>query len=160
MKLKLKLFFAKVKLTILSIIGKAEDYVEKFAPVAINFVDAIKTINESAAGDLIELIVTKVISGNADDIAIRAAREKLKKALPEVIEKMRLIMRLSQIEDTNLQLKSILEAIRMSDDEVQNYYFHNFAVLVVDKMADGHLSMSDSILIAEAYFRTIHHNEQ
>ena len=156
MKQSLKIFFAKVKLTILTIIGKAEDIVEKFGPVAIKFVDTIKTVNESAAGDLIELVVTKVITGNADDIAVRAAREKLKECLPEVVEKMRLIMRLSQIEDTNLQLKSIIEAIRLSDDEVQNYYYHNFAVLVLESISDRHLSMSDSIFIAEEYYKLIH----
>lgn len=156
MKLKLKVFFAKVKLTILSILAKAEDLIEKIAPVAINFVDAVKSINESAVGDFIELVVTKAISGNADDIVIRNLREKLKESLPDILEEMRLVLRLSQIEDNNLQLKAIIDAIQMSPDKTKDYYYHTFAIIVTERISDGHLSMSDSVFIAEQYFKLIH----
>ena len=62
---KLKVFFAEVKLFIVQLYSKADELIERIAPVAINVVEQIKTINESSTGDIIELIISKAIKGNA-----------------------------------------------------------------------------------------------
>ena len=128
---KLKVFFAKVELFIAQLWEKADELVERIAPVAINVVEQIKTINESSTGDIIELIISKAIKGNADDIAIKAIREQLRKRLPEVLEIMRLSMNIAKVDDANLQVKMILDAINMSPDAVKNAHYHAFCSLVI-----------------------------
>ena len=60
---KLKVFFAKVELFIAQMWAKADELVERIAPVAINVVEQIKQVNDSTAGDIIELIISKAIKG-------------------------------------------------------------------------------------------------
>ena len=116
-------------------------------------------MNESTAGDVIELIASKAIKGTADDIIIHQLREKLKEKLPEVIEIMRLAMNIASVEDKNLQVKQIIAAINLSPDEVKNMYYHTFAVLILEKISDGKLTWSESVMIAEYYYNKIYKGE-
>ena len=85
---KIKALFLEIKLFVLKIWDKADELVDLIAPVAINVVEQIKQVNESTAGDVIELIASKAIKGTADDIIIHQLREKLKTELPKVLEIM------------------------------------------------------------------------
>ena len=58
---KIKIILLKVKAFVLTIYDKADELVERIAPVAINVVEEIKKINETTTGDIIELIITKAI---------------------------------------------------------------------------------------------------
>ena len=155
---KIKALFAKVKLWILNIWDKADELIERIAPVAINVVEQIKTINESTTGDIIELIISKAIKGNADNLAIKAIREQLRKRLPEVIEIMRLSMNIAKVDDANLQVKMILDAINMSPDAVKNAHYHAFCSLVIEKISDGNLTWGESVIIAQYYYDNIYRN--
>ena len=158
MKLKLKLFFAKVELFIAQMWAKADELVERIAPVAINVVEEIKKINESTTGDIIELIISRVIKGNADDLAIKAIREQLRKRLPEVLEIMRLSMNIAKVDDANLQVKMILDAINMSPDAVKNAHYHTFCSMLLEKISDGKLTWGESVIIAQYYYDNIYRN--
>ena len=158
---KLKLFFAKVELFIAQMWAKADELVERIAPVAINVVEQIKTINESTTGDIIELIISKAIKGNADELIIRQVREQLRKQLPEVLEIMRTALNIAKVDDANLQVKMILEAINMSPDAVKNAHYHTFCSLVLEKISDGKLTWGESVIIAQYYYDNLYKkNEQ
>ena len=152
----LKQLFLKIKLFIIQIWDKADELVERITPIAINVVEQIKQVNESTAGDVIELIISKAIKGNADDLIIRQVREQLRKRLPEVLEIMRLSMNIAKVDDKNLQVKMILEAINMSPDAVKNAHYHTFCSLVLEKISDGKLTWSESVLLAEYYYNKIY----
>ena len=155
---KIKASFQKIKLFVLKIWDKADELVDLIAPVAINVVEQIKTVNESTAGDVIELIISKAIKGNADNLAIKAIREQLRKRLPEVIEIMRLSMNIAKVDDANLQVKMILDAINMSPDAVKNAHYHAFCSLVIEKISDGNLTWGESVIIAQYYYDNIYRN--
>ena len=152
----LKQHFLKIKLFIIQIWDKADELVERIAPIAINVVEQIKQVNESTTGDIIELIISKAIKGNADDLIIRQVREQLRKRLPEVLEIMRLSMNIAKVDDKNLQVKMILDAINMSPDEIRNAHYHTFCSLVLEKISDGKLTWSESVLLAEYYYNMIY----
>ena len=158
----LKQHFLKIKLFIIQIWDKADELVERIAPIAINVVEQIKQVNESTAGDVIELIISKAIKGKADDLAIKAIREQLRKRLPEVLEIMRLSMNIAKVDDANLQVKMILDAINMSPDAVKNAHYHTFCSLVLEKISDGKLTWGESVIIAQYYYDNIYKpkNEQ
>ena len=158
---KIKALFLKIKLFIVQLYSKADELIERIAPVAINVVEQIKTINETATGDIIELIISRVIKGNADDLAIKAIREQLRKRLPEVLEIMRLSMNIAKVDDANLQVKMILDAINMSPDAVKNAHYHAFCSLVIEKISDGNLTWGESVIIAQYYYDNLYKkNEQ
>ena len=152
----LKQHFLKIKLFIIQIWDKADELVERIAPIAINVVEQIKQVNKTTAGDVIELIISKAIKGNADDLIIRQVREQLRKQLPEVLEIMRLSMNIAKVDDKNLQVKMILDAINMSPDAVKNAHYHTFCSLVLEKISDGKLTWSESVLLAEYYYNKIY----
>ena len=155
---KIKALFLKIKLFIVQLYSKADELIERIAPVAINVVEQIKTINESTTGDIIELIISRAIKGNADDLAIKAIREQLRKRLPEVLEIMRLSMNIAKVDDANLQVKMILDAINMSPDAVKNAHYHAFCSLVIEKISDGNLTWGESVIIAQYYYDNIYRN--
>ena len=159
---KLNVFFAKVKLFIVQLYSKADELIERIAPVAINVVEQIKQVNDSTTGDIIELIISKAIKGNADDIAIKAIREQLRKRLPEVLEIMRLSMNIAKVDDKNLQVKLILDAINMSPDAIKNAHYHTFCSMLLEKISDGKLTWGESVIIAQYYYDNIYKpkNEQ
>ena len=156
---KIKALFLEIKLFVLKIWDKADELVDIIAPVAINVVEQIKTINESTAGDVIELITSKAIKGTADDIIIHQLREKLKTELPKVLEIMQTALNIAKVDDANLQVKQIIAAINLSPDEVKNVYYHTFAVLILEKISDGKLTWSESVMIAEYYYNKIYKGE-
>ena len=154
----LKQLFLKIKLFIIQIWDKADELVERIAPIAINVVEQIKQVNESTSGDVIELIISKAIKGNADNLIIRQVREQLRKRLPEVLEIMRLSMNIAKVDDKNLQVKMILDAINMSPDAVKNAHYHVFCSLVIEKISDGNLTWGESVIIAQYYYDNIYRN--
>ena len=156
---KIKALFLEIKLFVLKIWDKADELVDLIAPIAINVVEQIKQVNESTAGDVIELIISKAIKGNADNLIIRQVREQLRKRLPEVLEIMRLSMNIAKVDDKNLQVKMILDAINMSPDEIRNAYYHTFCVMILEKISDGKLTWSESVMIAEYYYNKIYKGE-
>ena len=155
---KIKALFLKIKLFIVQLYSKADELIERIAPVAINVVEQIKTINETATGDIIELIISRAIKGNADDLAIKAIREQLRKRLPEVLEIMRLSMNIAKVDDANLQVKMILDAINMSPDAVKNAHYHTFCSMLLEKISDGKLTWGESVIIAQYYYDNIYRN--
>ena len=159
---KSKALFLKIKLFIVQLYSKADELIERIAPIAINVVEQIKTINESSTGDIIELIISKAIKGDADDLIIRNLRAKLREKLPEVLEIMRLSMNIAKVDDANLQVKMILDAINLSPDAVKNAHYHAFCSLVIEKISDGKLTWDESVIIAQYYYDNIYKpkNEQ
>ena len=159
---KIKAIFYEVKAFVLTIYDKADELVERIAPVAINVVEEIKKINETTTGDIIELIITKAIKGEADDLIIRNLRVKLKEKLPEVIEVMRLALNIAKVDDKNLQAKMVLDAINFSPDQIKNAHYHTFCSMLIESISDGKLTWGESVIIAQYYYDNIYKpkNEQ
>ena len=158
---KLNALFLKIKLFIVQLYSKADELIERIAPVAINVVEQIKQVNDSTAGDIIELIISKAIKGDADDLIIRNLRAKLREKLPEVLEIMRLSMNIAKVDDKNLQVKMILDAINMSPDAVKNAHYHTFCSMLLEKISDGKLTWGESVILAQYYYDNLYKkNEQ
>lgn len=156
---KIKVIFLKVKASILNIWDRADEFVEHIAPIAVNVVEQIKLVNDTTAGDIIELIITKAIKGQADDIIVNQIRAKLKVKLPEVIEVMRLALSIAKVDDKNIQAKMVLDAINLSPDQIKNAHYHVFCSMLIESVSDGKLTWSESVMIAEYYYNKIYKGE-
>ena len=153
---KIKINFLKVKAFVLNIIDKADELVERIAPVAVKVVEQIKTINETTTGDIIELIITKAIKGEADDLIIRNLRVKLKEKLPEVIEVMRLALNIAKVDDKNLQAKMVLDAINFSPDQIKNAHYHTFCSMLIESISDGKLTWGESVILSQYVYDNLY----
>ena len=153
---KLKVFFAKVELFIAQLWAKTDELVERIAPIAVKVVEQIKTINETTTGDIIELIITKAIKGEADDLIIRNLRVKLKEKLPEVIEVMRLALNIAKVDDKNLQAKMVLDAINFSPDQIKNAHYHTFCSMLIESVSDGKLSWGESVILSQYVYDNLY----
>lgn len=154
--MKIKIFLAQIWAFVSSLWKKANDEVKKITPIAVGAVNALKTVNESFAGDIIETVLSAVIPGKVDDIVIHNIRVKLREILPKVIIQLNIANSISQIQDPNEQLKAIVVAINMSSDETKNVYYHSLCVLILQSLADGKLTWSESVQVAEFYYSNIY----
>lgn len=154
--MKLKLFLAQIWDFISGIWKKASNEVKKIAPIAVKSVEVLKSINESFAGDVIETVITSIIPGKADDVFIAMLRQKLRVILPKVILNLNIGNAIANIGDPKEQLKAIVLAINMSSDETKNIYYHSLCVLILEALADGKLSFSESVQISEYYYTNIY----
>ena len=153
---KIKINFLKVKAFVLDIWDKADELVERIAPIAVKVVEQIKTINETTTGDIIELIITKAIKGEADDLIIRNLRVKLKEKLPEVIEVMRLALNIAKVDDKNLQAKMVLDAINFSPEQVKNAHYHTFCSMLIESISDGKLTWGESVILSQYVYDNLY----
>lgn len=152
----MKNILKKIWLFLAKLWNSLDALIEKYAPIATKVVEAIKNVNESTTGDIIETILATVIPGNADDALIRAVREKLRKILPEIILKLNIATSVAEIQDPNEQLKAILAQINLSSDEAKNMYYHGLSALILQSLSDGKISWTESVQIAEYYYTNIY----
>lgn len=152
----MKNFLTKMWAFISKMWSKLDKIANKFAPIAINVVEAIKKVNESSTGDIIEFIVTTAIPGTKDDAVMKLVRKKLKDLLPKILLQMNVVQSISKIQDPNEQLKAILAAINVSSDEAKNAYYHSFAALILQALADKKLTWGESVYIVQYYFDNIY----
>ena len=122
-------------------------------PIAIAVVQAIKSFEESNKMDFVEFVVTTAIPGDADDKLVKKGREVVRQWLPKILLELKLVDSINNIEGIDAQLKAILAQLRLSSDETQNIINHGLATLIVEKLSDGQLSWSDSIVISEYYYK-------
>ena len=118
---------------------KVDELANKFCPIAINVVEAMKKVNEGTVGDVIEFIVTTAIPGNKDDIVVKALRGKLKLILPKIITQLTIVNSIAEIED-----------------ETKNALYHSFGALALEKLSDGKLSWSEAVQLTEWWYLNIY----
>ena len=128
--------------------------IKQIVPIAINVVEAVKSVNESLHGDAIEFILNQVLPETKDE-ALKMLRSKLSELLPKVLNSLVLINDISSIQDEQQKIKSIILAINFSDDAVKNAFYHSLSVLIIEALADGELTWSESVQIAEYYYKNI-----
>lgn len=149
MKNLLKKIWKGIKKAYDALVGKTKDLV----PVAIRIVNAIKEVMDGPVDDVILTIVKKSIPGEADDVLIDKIKSVVEKWLPKVLLELKLIDSIANIKDRNEQLKAILAQLKLSSDETRAILYHGLASMILEKLSDGELSWSDSVAIAEYYYK-------
>lgn len=125
---------------------------KRMVPIAINVVEGLKKVMDSPADDVILTIVKGAIPGNADDILIDKVHSVVKEWLPKVLLELYKVDTIAQLTDQNDQLHAILAQFKLSSDESKNIFYHGLCSLILEKLADGKIDWSESILISEYYF--------
>ena len=155
-KMGLKTILQAILAFISSIWRKTTDEVKIITPIAINIVNAVKSVNESFIGDVIEGVLKIAIPGDSEDKIIIQIRARLKEVLPKLILQLNLVDSIANISDTDEQLKAILGVINIAEDEKKRIFYHSLCSLIINSLADGKLTWSESVLIAEYYYTEVY----
>jgi len=131
---------------------------KRMVPIAINVVEGIKKVMDGPVDDIVLAVVKNAIHGSADDLLIDKVQAVVKEWLPKILLELKMVEGIAGIEDQNEQLQAILAQFKLSSDESKNIFYHGFCSLILEKLSDGKIDWSDSILISEYYFKNIHQN--
>ncbi len=149
----MKKLLKRVWAFIAGVFNRLEDETKKLVPVAINVVQGIKNVMDSPVDDVILTIIETAIPGEADDILIEKIKNVVKEWIPKILMDLKMVESIANIQDQNEQLKAILAQFKLSSDETKNIFYHGLSCLILEKLADGELSWSDTIAINEYYYK-------
>lgn len=152
LKKTIKGIWSKIKTFVTNLWSDVNKTADKLCPIAINVVDAIKTVNSSASGDVIELIISKLIPGSADDAIISLVRKWLTENLPKIATDLKIVNSISKIKDKNEQLKAICNAINVSNDETKNVIYHTLASKILEVLSDGKITWGEAVMLSQYYY--------
>lgn len=138
---RLDLFFKRT-------FSKISDEAKRLIPVGIAIVNKFKELLDSDVAD----IITSLIPSDLDD----KLKEKLREWLPLFLLKLDIANTTANIEDPNERLKAVLDMFKFSDIEERNDFYHKFGYRIIEFLADGNLSRSEAIILAETYYQFKH----
>lgn len=128
---------------------------KKLVPIAIGVVQAVKVVMENPTTDFILRIIKIAIPGDSDNKIIDFVTNKLKEELPKILVALSLSEAIANIEDPEEQVKAVLEKFKFSSDVQKDTFYHNLAFQVMEALADGKLTWSESITLSEYYYKGI-----
>lgn len=126
--------------------------VKVLVPIAINVVEGIKKVMDSPVDDIILSIIKTAIPGTADDVIIDQAKKILEEWIPKILLILYALDEINEISSKEEQLKYVLSHFKLANDDVKVSFYHNFATLILEKLADGKLTRSECIILTEYYY--------
>lgn len=120
------------------------DDAKKLLPIGIGIVNKFKELLDSQIAD----VITELIPSDIDD----KLKEKLREWLPRFLFKLDMANVTANIEDSNERLKAILGMFKFSDDEEKHDFYLKFGYRIIEFMADGDLSRTEAIVLAQTYY--------
>jgi hypothetical protein len=152
----MKKFLKKIWDGVKNIYHKLIGGTQKYVPIAINIVEAVKSVMATPVDDILAEIIKKSIPGGADDVLIDNIKNTVEKYIPLILIELQATEIISNIEDPKEQLKAIFDRIKVSSNETQNILWHGLASLLIEKLSDGRISWSDAVALSEYYFTNLY----
>ena len=146
-------FLRRLWATIANLFHNVEDEVKVLVPIAIRVVQGVKNVMDGPVDDVILTIVKAAIPGDADDVLIDKVHKTVETWIPKILLELNMVKAVADIEDTNEQLKAILDQLKLSSDETKNIFYHGIASLILEKLSDGKFDWTDATAVAEYYYQ-------
>lgn len=143
----IKTLWKKIVDWVKGVTNKADDFVVKYAPIAVNIVNWIKEFNESSAADIIESILQKVDTKyGAKYVAI--VRKWMEDNLPRIIDALGLASEVASYEKISDKIIAAQKAIKLLPENLNATMWTNLSALLANSLADdGKLSISEALAI-------------
>ena len=153
----MKKFFSnlwkKIKDLFVNVWEEADELTKKFVPVAVNVDQFVKNFNESATADLLEKLITSVIKGNKDDIAIAFVRGKLRTELPKILVALNVVKTVNEIKGIDKQILALVDYLKFSKDDAEyDAKCRTLAGMLVEAFKDGKITLGEAVKISEYYY--------
>ena len=143
---KIKEIWAKIVAWVKGVTSVADDFILKYAPIAVTVVNVIKEFNESDTMDLIEKILNTVGSKYGAKYIPRV-REWLEKNLPIVIDSLNLASGVAAGATLAEKIAAAREGIANLPIEIKATTWTSVASMLANSLADNKLSISEALAI-------------
>lgn len=144
---KIKALWAKIVAWIKGTSSKIDDFVIKYAPIAVTVVNAIKDFNESAAADVVEFILSTVDKKYGAKY-VPLVRKWLEENLPKIIDALNLASKVASGATLSEKIIAAQEAIKLLPESLNATMWANLSALLANSLADdGKLSISEALAI-------------
>jgi len=151
----MKRLLKKVKRFVIKLYKKLTGKLEEILPIVIHTIEGLKKITDTYTDEVLLEIIKKSIPGKADDVLIDKVHKAVVDYLPKLIFQLNLVYELNELDSVEYKLKVIMTYIKDMDKESKKMIYHGFASLLIDKMADGKLTWSESVHLSEYAYRRI-----
>ena len=143
----IKTLWKKIVDWVKGVTNKVDDFVVKYAPIAVNIVNWIKEFNESSAADIIESILQKVDTKyGAKYVAV--VRKWMEDNLPRIIDALGLASEVASCEKISDKIIAAQKAIKLLPESLNATMWTNLSALLANSLADdGKLSISEALAI-------------
>ena len=141
-KTKISAFLKKVWQGIAKAWDKLSDEVKVLVPIAIEVTNAVKEVIKegSFTGSLIDVILAKIkLPGDIDEKLLAKIRE----LIPELLLRLVIVKNISEIEDTNEQLKAILAEVKLYNNDQWQIFLDGFAKKFLEFASDGKVTWDE-----------------
>ena len=143
---KIKELWAKIVAWVKGASSAADDFILKYAPIAVTVVNVIKEFNESDTADLVERILTAVGSKYGAKY-IPMVREWLEKNLPIVIDSLNLASGVAAGATLADKIAAAREGIAKLPIEIKATTWPAVATMLANALGDNKLSISEALAI-------------
>jgi hypothetical protein len=143
--MNLQNFLAKIISTIKQLFSTIPADLQQAVHLAVLLAENLKALVDSPGVD----VLTALIPGPADDVAVAALRA----ALPKILTELKLIDRAAALTDPSQIAVAAAKVLSDLDPGVQSAFLHSIAALAAQVAADGQLSWSDAIYLVEWFYR-------
>lgn len=143
---KIKQLWSKIVAWIRGAAAKVDDFIIKYAPIAVTVVNSIKEFNESAAADVVEVILTNV-SEKYGKKYVPLVRKWLENNLPIIIDALNLASKVAEGATLSEKIIAAQEAIKLLPEGLAATTWANLSALLANALADEKLSISEALAI-------------
>ena len=143
---KIKELWAKIVAWVKGASNAVDNFILKYAPIAVTVVNVIKEFNESSTMDLVEEILNTV--GSKDGAKyIPLVRAWVEKNLPIVIDSLNLAGNVAASATISEKIAAAREGIAKLPVEIKASIWTSIATMLADSLADNKLSISEAFAI-------------
>lgn len=143
---KIKELWAKIVAWVKGASNAVDNFILKYAPIAVTVVNIIKEFNESSTMDLVEEILNTVGSKYGAKY-IPLVRAWLEKNLPIVIDSLNLAGNVAAGATISEKIAAAREGIAKLPVEIKASIWTSIATMLADSLADNKLSISEAFAI-------------
>ncbi len=143
---KIKELWAKIVAWVKGASNAVDNFILKYAPIAVTVVNVIKEFNESSTMDVVEEILNTVGSKYGAKY-IPLVRAWLEKNLPIVIDSLNLAGNVAAGATISEKIAAAREGIAKLPVEIKASIWTSIATMLADSLADNKLSISEAFAI-------------
>jgi len=143
---KIKELWAKIVAWVKGVGNKVDDFIVKYAPIAVTAINAIKEFNESETMDIIENVLN-TIGAKYGAKYIPMVRGWLEKNLPIIIDSLNLASGVAASATISEKIEAAREGIANLPVEIKSTTWTAVATMLANSLADDKLSMSEALAI-------------
>lgn len=149
----MKKLFLKILSFIKKMYSKLIDGSKIYIPISIKVVEILKEIMDSPVDDILLVLLTR-LAPTLPIAQINIIKAKIEQSLPRLLVELNLVNSVVNAPTVNEQLQMILDALKVSPDNVKAEKYHTIASKLLVILSDGKITWGEAVMFTEWYYQT------